>query len=52
MTFFTNTPNRRAPRMSEGGMPEIPSSFPRDPATLRQATDKLNDSPLMKRPQF
>lgn len=55
MPFFTNTPNRRAPRMSEGGIPEsnqIPSSFPRDPPNVRQGSDKLADSPLLKRPQF
>ena len=55
MPFLTNTPNRRAPRMSEGGIPEsgqIPASFPRDPTNLRQGSDKLNESPLLKRPQF
>jgi len=52
--FISNTPPRRAPRMSEGGMYEpgsVPTSFPKEISLKQPIGDKKNESPLIKKPK-
>ena len=52
--FLSNTPPRRAPRMSEGGMYEpgsIPTSFPKGLDLKQPIGEKVNESPLIKKPK-